>query len=502
MLRPSPPRIICGFIAGIILLLIAAWLSGSTGQICESNQSTNQNDCASYSLPIYVLINGVTFLNFYGVLITAIATGVIAWLTVTLAGVGKQQADDARIVQRAYINVVSPYSELRFDQAGTLVALRVWVVWKNAGRTPAFPMFARIGATFVGQVQQFRWGKPPATVVDPMALGPSAEFSSGHIDISAIHVTAAAAGNGNQFVWGEARYRDTFPDTPEHVVEFCYRVESEGQLIPTPGACRVRFNLHGEHNRYYDQSQQNNENSGDVGGQPQPMTDSETNRRQQTEGQTGSKQLISQDGMIQGLLCAFTFGLVVVGLLQNGTLDSQRRVLEKTDQTLRIQQRAWLAPKGINYPPDFFMQPKPPYKPAVIDFNFMNTGKEPAQFVSRAISYKFLDNAWNVAQINQRMSEILDNKTCDGISTDTNGSTVFPGDGEHMLFSLDEKDTQVVLGGGHYLMIGGCLVYRTISETHWSEVCRFLDPIDPALFPGQRGFHTGICPVRNRTDQN
>lgn len=187
---------------------------------------------------------------FTGVL--ALGTILLMGATVGLVFLSQRQVQDARIVQRAYINVVSPHSELRFDGTHNLIALRVWVVWKNAGRTPAFPMFARIGATFVDQIETFRFGEPAATVVDPMALGPTAEFSSGHIDIAAQHALATATGAGHQFVWGEARYRDAFPGTREHVLEFCYKVEIEGQLIAEAGACRVRFNLHGEHNRYFD----------------------------------------------------------------------------------------------------------------------------------------------------------------------------------------------------------------------------------------------------------
>jgi hypothetical protein len=149
---------------------------------------------------------------------TAIATGVIAWFTVILTSIGKQQATDARIIERCYINIVAPQSEVRVDPQHQLVALRVWVVWKNAGRTPAFPMFARVGATFVTHIEDFRFGEPQATVSDPMALGPSAEFSSGHIDIAAVHVLAAENGTGHQFLWGECRYRDTFPGSPEHVL--------------------------------------------------------------------------------------------------------------------------------------------------------------------------------------------------------------------------------------------------------------------------------------------
>jgi hypothetical protein len=115
-------------------------------------------------------------------------------------------------------------------------------------------MFGRVGTAFASPIDNFRFGHPPAEVGDPMALGPSAEFTSGHIDISPEHAYAVAAGNGHLFFWGEARYRDNFPGSPEHVLEFCYKIEIEGMITQTPGACFVRFNLYGEHNQYYDQA--------------------------------------------------------------------------------------------------------------------------------------------------------------------------------------------------------------------------------------------------------
>jgi hypothetical protein len=84
MQSPTPARVIYGLFAGLILLLFAAWSSGATGTICEYNQGTHQNQCSSYGLAVYVLVKAAEFLNFYGALITAIATIAIAAFTFTL----------------------------------------------------------------------------------------------------------------------------------------------------------------------------------------------------------------------------------------------------------------------------------------------------------------------------------------------------------------------------------------------------------------------------------
>jgi hypothetical protein len=252
------------FGAFVLMFGIAVWSASS----CKPNDEKHNRAASTDAVPISCKSFNIVAIQTISVrlgrrpdviaaLVTAFATGVIAWFTVTLSSIGKQQATDARIIERAYINVVAPDSEIRMNDQHEIAALRVWVVWKNAGRTPAFPMYARIGATFVQRIEDFRFGEPAATVIDPMALGPTAEFTSGHIDIHPVHVLAAENGAGHQFLWGECRYRDTFPGSPVHVLEFCYRINIEG--VPAPplpvvdGIPRVRFNLHGDHNRYYDE---------------------------------------------------------------------------------------------------------------------------------------------------------------------------------------------------------------------------------------------------------
>ena len=89
MLKPSGFRIVRGVLAGIFLLLIAAWLSGSTGQICEYNQSAHQTECPSYNLAFFFFLKGGEIINFYGPLIAALGTIAIAIFTYTL----KQSTD-------------------------------------------------------------------------------------------------------------------------------------------------------------------------------------------------------------------------------------------------------------------------------------------------------------------------------------------------------------------------------------------------------------------------
>ena len=145
MLKPRPASVIWGLLGGAILLLLAAWFSGLTGTICEYNQSAQQNECSNYSLAVYVLIKGGAFLNFYGALITALATIAIALFTLSLrestekfGEIANTTADaqerDTKILQRAYLAVEPDgIRPLRSD----IGKLSGYVKIKNVGHLPA-----------------------------------------------------------------------------------------------------------------------------------------------------------------------------------------------------------------------------------------------------------------------------------------------------------------------------------------------------------------------------
>jgi len=193
--------------------------------------------------------------------IVAVASLIIAFFTITLwrstdeMKKVTQAVHEATIAgQRAYVSVFSPHYELQLDSEHRVIGLRLRVTWKNSGTTPASPTVAMIGATWVSSVDQFEFGRiAQEGIKEPIVLGPGAEIQSGTVDISAVHVLANIKGEGHQFLWGWARYRDIFPDSAVHVVEFCFRVNIEDKLGPTPFSGRVTFSFHGEHNRYYNE---------------------------------------------------------------------------------------------------------------------------------------------------------------------------------------------------------------------------------------------------------
>ena len=130
-----------GVLAG---LLVVAFESDIPGKICEYNQATNHEECTTYSLFPFLLIQVFNTLNYYGVAITALATVAIGIFTLTLklstdrlwvAGEKQRQLyeDTAKRQLRAYLAVESGVR----DGPHTLTP-HFKLVFKNCGQTPAY----------------------------------------------------------------------------------------------------------------------------------------------------------------------------------------------------------------------------------------------------------------------------------------------------------------------------------------------------------------------------
>jgi hypothetical protein len=221
----------------VVALVYIDWLSSAPPQQYEKHYSRSgkaQQKTTNIELPTIDVFTGIL----------AIATAILAFMAV-------RQVRDNRAVQRAFVSLLRPQSDLLFDQSGNFVGLRVWVIWKNSGATPASPMRGVFGATWVPPGGEFQFGQSGNDVQKkPFVLGPLTEITSGWIDIAAPHVVATLNKQSRQFIWGWVEYQDIFPGSLVHVSEFCLELSLDGQL--KPGECRVFFGSYEEHNRYYD----------------------------------------------------------------------------------------------------------------------------------------------------------------------------------------------------------------------------------------------------------
>jgi hypothetical protein len=101
MLTPNLQRVTIALCCGFAIVLIAAWSSGLTGEICEQTKS-GQEQCAVHNLASFFLLKVGKFLDDSAVVVTALATAAVAWFTWTLwkssenmAGIARQTTDIA-----------------------------------------------------------------------------------------------------------------------------------------------------------------------------------------------------------------------------------------------------------------------------------------------------------------------------------------------------------------------------------------------------------------------
>lgn len=69
---------------------------------------------------------------------------------------------------------------------------------------------------------------PDASEKIPVFAGPKAGFSGGSVIKTGDDLAEVKAHTKYLYIWGEARYRDIFADTPEHVTRFAYQIEVLG----------------------------------------------------------------------------------------------------------------------------------------------------------------------------------------------------------------------------------------------------------------------------------
>jgi hypothetical protein len=263
MSKFSLARAALGLSAGLLLLLIAAWTSGSSGQVCGYGHDGHQENCASYNLAFFFILQAGEIINYYGALITAFATIAIAWFTWTLRNsterlwiAGERHSErELRAFVFAKAVAVTPhtFTELFTGTHGTwerAVAWTVSIMWENSGGTPTKNMFSHVSTDFFD-------GEMPGNFTFPdlgdqtrirTMIGPGAVIYSGAFEyrVEDPRVGEVFKRTKHLYIWGWAEYDDIFENTKRHRTEFCYEVFFVGAAYPN----KVQFTtrMHRSHN--------------------------------------------------------------------------------------------------------------------------------------------------------------------------------------------------------------------------------------------------------------
>lgn len=192
--------------------------------------------------------------------------------------------------------------------------------------------------------------------------------------------------------------------------------------------------------------------------------------REAQERETGEKQFNENLTLV---LLAIAAG---IGYLQWRTLD-------KTDQTLKSQQRAWIAP--VPSGPIIFDKPPEKTKPISVSIQIQNIGTAPAfDAVHHFELFRFSPQESATRKVIEGFGE---NTACDGLATVEGGHTIFPSatafEKTHV-FPADIWTSPIyddpVQSMKDMFGIRGCVRYNTTIADRTTRFCFYLaNPTDP-----------------------
>jgi hypothetical protein len=168
------------------------------------------------------------------------------------------------------------------------------------------------------------------------------------------------------------------------------------------------------------------------------------------------------------LLTLFTLALVVVGILQWRTLD-------KTDETLKLQQRAWIGPANAR-----LANTLAEGRDIHILIDVKNFGKEPAidfAYRNSALKGDLRDSFVEPPGETARQTNPAFKKKCMEISTKEPGQVIYP---DGVANPLEEKIVKSdglgehmanLISGKEVLFLHGCFVYETVHQVRHAFYC-------------------------------
>jgi hypothetical protein len=226
-------KYLLGFVVGAALVLfVAQVLRIAPTQInyC-GNHKADYDNCPTHYLIFIPPIWIIDHLEAVAAVLTAIATVYIANFTIVLSRIGKQQADDTRIVQRAFISVepggIEPFLG-QFEVTDDRIACNI--VINNAGSLPAHDVRWCIERTYSEDFRANVFNAENIELVGGIVLAQKTKIRKGSIPTDKTTFDKwrnnAEPDRAWLYVWGRVSYHDGF--TGRRFTDFCHRYNLRG----------------------------------------------------------------------------------------------------------------------------------------------------------------------------------------------------------------------------------------------------------------------------------
>lgn len=192
-------------------------------------------------------------------------------------------------------------------------------------------------------------------------------------------------------------------------------------------------------------------------------------------------------GRLLDPITLFTLLLVVVGFLQ-------WTILKQTDETLRLQNRAWIAPIRL-IPPENFKHRIDAY--TEVNLGYENVGKEPAIKTNEVIVSTVIPKADFRDPIKMKAAVLnaMGGKDCETMTLNEDGRAIFPAAKVGMVVGFDAEQVIKINKRTHFPLVAGCIIYETMSARHTTRLCMILEAIGDS-----DEWRSDPCLVHNKAD--
>lgn len=219
--------------------------------------------------------------------------------------------------------------------------------------------------------------------------------------------------------------------------------------------------------------------------------DADTANKGQASRDTRAHRVSLWTAIGVGAYTVFTAAIVVLAVIQYGESHrfnrKQMGALNEQLAEMRAERRAWIAPGQLE--PNFLGNMA---DGAEITFRYENVGRDPAVKINAKIVPNVIItyDQFRSPTATDALIRRIGVRDCMSIPLDPNGSAAFPHQNLGLTLRFDQTQTEKIKTRDHqYAFIAGCVVYETMNEIHWSEVCEILAPVTDSA----TGWVTNTC---------
>jgi hypothetical protein len=159
---------------------------------------------------IFVAIVGTRFIEVLAILVTGVATTIVAAFTVRIGKINQGQLDHSHNVERAYLNG---------GWGGRDATSRVYININNYGKTPAFVSRVSLKVVSWDDFQK----QPAYPIARPQANNVGYNIAPNTLGLRASHVWDMWDGSSDSVLYGRLWYEDIFGD--KHYSSFAIHID-------------------------------------------------------------------------------------------------------------------------------------------------------------------------------------------------------------------------------------------------------------------------------------